>query len=76
MTTVLLVHGAFADGSARNNVFGTAIGTADTYQRGESELFLAELLAADREHFTLGAHPERGDPVRVQPRRPHRARHA
>ena len=34
---------------------GTFIDTADTYQRGESETFLAELLAADREHFTLAS---------------------
>ncbi|KUL29742.1 aldo/keto reductase [Actinoplanes awajinensis] len=40
---------AFADAG------GTAIDTADTYQRGESELFLAKLLAADREHFTLAS---------------------
>ena len=31
------------------------IDTADTYQQGESETFLAKFLAADREHFTLAS---------------------
>jgi aryl-alcohol dehydrogenase-like predicted oxidoreductase len=34
---------------------GTFIDTADTYQRGESETYLAPLLAADRDHFTLAS---------------------
>ncbi|MEV4343277.1 aldo/keto reductase [Actinoplanes sp. NPDC049596] len=34
---------------------GTFIDTADTYQRGESETYLAKFLAADREHFTLAS---------------------
>ena len=34
---------------------GTFIDTADTYQQGESETFLKEFLAADREHFTVAS---------------------
>jgi len=34
---------------------GTFIDTADTYQRGESETYLAKFLASDREHFTLAS---------------------
>jgi aryl-alcohol dehydrogenase-like predicted oxidoreductase len=34
---------------------GTFIDTADTYQQGESESFLADFLAADREHFTVAS---------------------
>jgi aryl-alcohol dehydrogenase-like predicted oxidoreductase len=32
---------------------GTFIDTADSYQRGQSESILGDLLAADRDHFTL-----------------------
>ncbi|WP_250032357.1 aldo/keto reductase [Paractinoplanes maris] len=34
---------------------GTFIDTADTYQQGESETYLATLLAADRDHFVLAS---------------------
>ena len=34
---------------------GTFIDTADTYQRGESETYLANFLTTDREHFTLAS---------------------
>ncbi|GAA2575957.1 aldo/keto reductase [Winogradskya consettensis] len=40
---------AFADAG------GTFIDTADTYQQGDSETYLAKLLASDREHFTLAS---------------------
>lgn len=34
---------------------GTFIDTADTYQVGESETWLADFLAADRDHFTVAS---------------------
>jgi aryl-alcohol dehydrogenase-like predicted oxidoreductase len=34
---------------------GTFIDTADTYQLGESETFLSDFLAADRDHFTVAS---------------------
>ncbi len=40
---------AFADAG------GTFIDTADTYQHGESETYLADFLAADRDHFTVAS---------------------
>jgi aryl-alcohol dehydrogenase-like predicted oxidoreductase len=40
---------AFADAG------GTFIDTADTYQHGESETFLGDFLAADRDHFTVAS---------------------
>jgi len=34
---------------------GTFIDTADTYQQGESETFLADYVSRDRDHFTLAS---------------------
>lgn len=34
---------------------GTFIDTADTYQHGESESYLADFLATDRDHFTVAS---------------------
>ena len=39
---------------------GTFIDTADNYQNGESESFLGELLASDRDHFILATKYSRG----------------
>ncbi|MFI2364028.1 aldo/keto reductase [Promicromonospora sp. NPDC019610] len=34
---------------------GTFVDTADTYQQGESETYLADFLAADRDHFVVAS---------------------
>lgn len=51
-----------ADRAASQEIFdafaeagGTFIDTADTYQQGESETFLADFLAADRDAFTVAS---------------------
>ena len=51
-----------ADLSASKEIFdgfaeagGTFIDTADTYQQGDSETYLADFLAADRDHFVVAS---------------------
>ena len=51
-----------ADHDASRDIFegfaeagGTFIDTADTYQQGESEQYLSDFLAADRDHFTVAS---------------------
>jgi aryl-alcohol dehydrogenase-like predicted oxidoreductase len=43
------IFDGFAEGG------GTFVDTADTYQQGESEIYLADFLAADRDHFTVAS---------------------
>jgi aryl-alcohol dehydrogenase-like predicted oxidoreductase len=42
---------------------GTLIDTADGYQQGDSERFLKELLAAERDHFVLATKYTNGRPL-------------